>query len=340
MSLILAFRNSLNNARGRPAAAGGGGGGGGGDPLPGYATWRISMTKTQREASFNTISLAEVELLDADNNVIDVSEATISGSGSYGGSETEAAAFDGDPATNWAASRSTNDGSEEAYLQVTFPENVEVKGYTLKARRGDDQAWAAPIQHSLQYLDPETEEFVNLDGVVYEDDYMWWTEATDTCKKSYWPGGRRWRLRMTNSQHGSRFGLGELQFRSVANVDEEYGPGKNDPQCFQNCSWGNENSGDQSVGYAFDGNTATHWGGTTANRMTDSGVAGAWIGRSYPTKKDVAQILLRARATDLTHGPTAFRLEYCDDGSTWVEVLNTTTTNWTNTNPRTFGVSY
>lgn len=61
--------------------------------------------------------------------------------------------------------------------------------------------------------------------------------------------------------------------------------------------------------FAFDNNAGTIW--------TGSGSIPAWIGFHFTNAVDVGEILIRARSDASGYQPSAFSIQYSDDGSSW-----------------------
>lgn len=313
------------------------GSGGGGEPPPPDNSvtaqrWRILGSETQAALGSNTMTFAELDFLNATGDVVSTSGATITESNTWGGGETGASLFDGDATTDWATPRGA--AVEDEWVECDFGTSVTIAGCILTARDDAGDVGGIPTDWKLQYWDGASW----IDYITIVDLPGWFTAGAGLgSQMRFFKNGRTWRLRVTETEHGDFLGLDGVEFRSASGVSETHGTGVADPYAHATNHWGAPTVSTESAGYAFDGDSATHWG---CNMALSGNQADLFY--SFSSFKDVAELFLDSRSGSPTHAPRDFTLAYSDDGGgTFTTVLTVTGESaWSDGETRTYAVSY
>ncbi|RUW57175.1 discoidin domain-containing protein [Mesorhizobium sp. M8A.F.Ca.ET.021.01.1.1] len=266
-----------------------------GTPPPVSAKWRVLVNETGSYAPNTTVFINKLEWLDAAGAVISVASADHSANASEG-SHLPQACFDDIDGTYWAGPRDSGTlYGVNAWIQTAWAAEVEVRGVRLQA--GWDNTIGSPAEFSVQYLTPGGA-WLTLFKVVSQVD--WDIQEL----RNFHLGGRVWRLWVNSTLEGTKVAIGEIEFRSVANVSERH----------------NDDGGQPLVNYqalpesrfnAFDNDPATVW---SANTLP------ARIEYWFQTTKPVEQVAVFAVADRLDQQPLTTQLFYSDDyGFSWTE---------------------
>lgn len=301
--------------------------------LPSSTRWRILGSRTLGTDVYDTITFAELELLDNSLSSIDTTGTTITDSGNFSASENGAKLFDGDLATRWATPRASS--TEDAWVEIEFVSSTEVAGFRLNTRHtSNNNSEFSPIDLKLQYWDGSSwQTFIER-----TDYYGWYQNGTTNGIWTRLIGGskgRLWRLRMTDSEHGSYLGLEKIEFRTTTGVAETHGTGVEDQNARASTYWNSPNSLSESVGYAFD-SSSNHWGGN----LGAIPISYCDVEYQFDTLKDVEELYLLSRSGSPTHAPSDFEVAYSDDGGTTWTTIKTVVgePTWSNAEARTYSI--
>lgn len=135
-----------------------------------------------------------------------------------------------------------------------------------------------------------------------------------------------WRLKYTSIPSIGYAEIGELQFRTVVGVAET------NPPATGNVVYGDFDTGIVGPSKAFDGTDVTQW------KLSSNVLTNGWIGWNYGSAKTVTQVSVQAGYSGFYQGaPTAFNIEYSDNGSLWTLAKSfTSPATWTSSEIRLF----
>lgn len=140
----------------QPAA----GGGGGGDT---HLFWRLNISAAQ---SGGYVSIAEIEFRATPGGADQATGGTPSASSSYNPAYTAAAAFDGNPGSEWASGNGF-----PHWIRYEFASAVEVQQVAVQAT---DAAYGGPNERPLDF------------AIEYSDDGSAWTVARTVTGQTGW----------------------------------------------------------------------------------------------------------------------------------------------------------
>ncbi|QIV65775.1 putative tail fiber protein [Mesorhizobium phage Cp1R7A-A1] len=266
-----------------------------GTPPPISADWRVLVSETASGAPGTTVFVNKLEWLDAAGSVISVATADHSANASDG-SHVPQACFDEDDTSYWAGLRDTGTlYGVNAWIQTTWEDAVEVRGVKLQASW--DNMDGCPGEFSIQYKTPGGA-WLTLFKVISQ---VGW-DAQEL--RSFHLGGRVWRLVVNSTEEGTKVAIGEIEFRSVANVSERHNDDGGQPLASDQVL-------PESRFNAFDNDPSTVW---SADALPAS------IEYWFQTTKPVEQVALFAVADRLDQQALTTQLFYSDDYSaTWIE---------------------
>lgn len=125
---------------------------------------------------------------------------------------------------------------------------------------------------------------------------------------------------------------GDASFLAIAEVEMRATAGDSD-QCIGGNASASSSDPAALASSAFDNDATTRW-------STASGTRTGWLRYQFPTPVDVAQYTIQAHPTTPARSPSAWALEYSDDGTSWTEVESRVGINtWTGGEVKSFTVS-
>lgn len=283
---------------------------------PSATRWRLYITEPFGSTTGRTVAVRELSLLNSTGASISTSGATFSAHAFWDASQNAAKAFDGNTTTTqWAGRTDTN--ANVGWLECQFATAKQVLGFTMVPYGTDN---SVPKTYKLQYYDGS----VWVDWIVVPTlDAVLNNGVTRTYRKN---ATRVWRMNITGNDGAvsASVAIAELQFRSVVGVGETPSGGWSGT----NGQWG----GAEIHQAAFDANDATYWGNWITNPKT--------LYYTFQSRKVLAQLYVKSRASNPTQAPSAFTVDYSDDfGNSWTTVLTVTgSTGWTDGQARTYNV--
>lgn len=190
--------------------------------------------------------------------------------------------------------------------------------------------------------------FYSQDGVNWLPDWgfvslpQWGLSELRTFNEGDVTGKYGWRIRFVTRQGGGGtsvvpYGLGEIQFRTVAGVSVT------DTNLVVGVARASSVYTDNDIykpGRAFDGVTSGDNEGVTEDQRGGSLSGVEWIGMFFNAGREVAEVMLRARNNFPADSPSAFKIEYTEDhGISWTETDSYSGLTWTGGEVKTFAVS-
>lgn len=263
-------------------------------PYGNHAYWRVFATNNNGSGSFT--SLAELAFKDGSGSTIPTTGGTVIFSSEVSSNEA-AKAFDGDPASVWAGSGSTN---QWIGYQFSSPVGVEQVALTSPTTNGGNQT---PKDCLLQYSD---------DGSAWTTAFsfsnaLYVLGSTITYPETLAAGYHRgFRINVTAVDGSSFLQLDELEFRATAGGADQTVPiGANYSTTDGRVLTNSDNGGNEA--WRVFGNDSGTWFvlGT-----------GAYVAFVFPAPVKVEEILMKASGS-ATQTPKDFTLDYTDDGATW-----------------------
>lgn len=261
------------------------------------ADWRLIIRDVQSGVITDKVQIAGVVWLDAAGDPISTTGATFFAS-NWEGSDGPDKAFDGDPDTYWSAFRDAGIlYGPSPFVQTTFTGSVEVRG--VKVTTNNLNLNLSPKVFEVQFKTPHGA-WLSI-FKVYEQDQ--WVENEE---RLFQLNGRVWRLVINTTDEGSIVTIGELEFRSVANVAENHFDDLGFPLV---SSYVPPNTRFN----AFDNDNVNFW---------STNVLPAYIEYWFPTAKAVEQVALFTIPGREDEAPATTQLFYSDNfGLTYTEVV-------------------
>lgn len=266
--------------------------------------WRILISQSQ-DLGFGNIGLAELGFVDTTGALVDTEEATVEASDNIPGLEAFFA-FDGDPFTQWMATRGDDEEPAPVWLAASFDSERLIHGLLVT---GPEESIDAPRQFALQYKDG----FSWVTVFVIGEQTHW--SRNDT--RQYDPNVRVWRIEVTETEHGEEVAIADLQFRTEAGEAEIHA---------ENFSQATAGENPQE---AFDHDPETGWTAPVPAALQ------YW----FLSKRTVKQVFIRGLDGARTKAPKDFTIDYSDDfGVSWTNFMTVVDAPaWEDGESRTFG---
>ncbi|MEV5033688.1 discoidin domain-containing protein [Sphingobium sp. LMC3-1-1.1] len=266
--------------------------------------WRLLALDNWGDGSVTGLSDIELRGVQGGPNLATGGTPSVSNAGGGG---SAAGAFDGDPATGWVASGTTNQ-----WAQYQFADPVEIVEVQLFSGNIGGIG-RLPRDCKLQYSDDGSSW---TDAFAFTWDAPLFGDARAFPQPAYASGyARAWRLNVTANNGDSVTYIEQLEFRATAGGADQAHPIPSD---------GNGDSTGRAVGTsgtpwgAF--NPGDHWGNATS--------LPAYAGFVFPDPVKVEEIAITNLSTT-GRSPRDFTLDYLDDdGVTWVTQKTWTGITW------------
>ncbi len=302
----------------RNAVAGGGGYGS-------HRYWRIAISANNGDASNTQICEMEFRGSVGGSDLTGSGTVLSGGSGSDGLGNEAAKAFDNNTTTTWVRTSATNTWIGYDFGSATTVAEVMIRAYTAP---GTEYS-RAPKNFTLDYSD-DGSSWTTADTFTA---YGWVATQERVYPETAPAAGyhRFWRLFVTSTTGGTQTQIVELEFRATSGgADQTSVQTSNSGSSTGRIVVSGEGAGNE--GYrAYDGTL------TTSTGWFQSSGANTYNAYVFPNPVTVAEVTVLG-SSSTNRSPSALKIEYSDDGTTWTAAKTSTGLSWTAGETKTFSV--